>query len=214
VSSTRYSCQIVINISDTFSKNINTSNFVKTRSVWAQLFCADTDTTKIIAAFRSFATAPKNVLNAHSHSKRVSKVGLDYESLHLTAHSHTKCQIYNLILQVISLSHTGDLQHSNTICMQKIHTHFNFCMRRKYEQILLGSGKSLPPLPRKILPPYSVQPSMCWFQISTHKTLLARIRLNHVATSHLNTKTMQLEWAIGTLQFKRWTWVRTSVWYC
>ena len=46
---------------------------------------------------------------------RCSTQGLDYERLHLSAHSHANCHIYALILQVISLSHTADLQNSNTI---------------------------------------------------------------------------------------------------
>ena len=67
--------------------------------------------------------------NVDSHSKRVSRVGLDYERLHLSAYSHTNCQIYTPILQVISLSHTGDLQHSNTICIKKKHTYILISVR-------------------------------------------------------------------------------------
>jgi len=48
-----------------FSKNFRKTqvlNFVKIRAVGAELFHADgqTDTTKLIVAFRNFAKAPKN----------------------------------------------------------------------------------------------------------------------------------------------------------
>jgi len=50
-----------------FLENIQISNFVKIRPVWAEFFLADweldrqTDTTKLIVAFRHFAQEPKNV---------------------------------------------------------------------------------------------------------------------------------------------------------
>jgi hypothetical protein len=52
---------IKFNFLDWFSKNTQTSNFMKIRPVGAELFHADgrTDMTKLIVAFRSFADAPK-----------------------------------------------------------------------------------------------------------------------------------------------------------
>jgi hypothetical protein len=48
---------------DRLSKNTQLSNFMKIRRVGAKLFHADgrTDMTKLVATFRSFANAPKNV---------------------------------------------------------------------------------------------------------------------------------------------------------
>jgi hypothetical protein len=45
-----------------FEKFSKTSNFIKIRTVAAELFHVDerTDTTKLIVAFRNFANAPKN----------------------------------------------------------------------------------------------------------------------------------------------------------
>jgi len=55
-----------------FSKNLQISNFVKSRQVGAELFHADgrTDMTKLIAPFRNFVNAPKN--EQQSKSQRTS----------------------------------------------------------------------------------------------------------------------------------------------
>jgi hypothetical protein len=65
MSSTRYSCQILMNLE--FSRQIfdTYSNFIKFRSVRAEVFRADrqkarrTDMTKLIVAFSNFARTPK-----------------------------------------------------------------------------------------------------------------------------------------------------------
>ena len=51
-----------VKVLDRFSKKSQTSNFIKILPVGAELFHADeqTDMTKLIAAFRNFANAPKN----------------------------------------------------------------------------------------------------------------------------------------------------------
>ena len=55
-----------MNIVDTFSKSINTSNFLQPVQWGSDVIRGqrqtDTDTTKQMAGFRNFATAPKNVL--------------------------------------------------------------------------------------------------------------------------------------------------------
>jgi hypothetical protein len=61
--STRYSCQILMNLEsffDSFSKNIQIYYLMKIRSAGAKLFHADghTDMTKLIVAFRNFVKAP------------------------------------------------------------------------------------------------------------------------------------------------------------
>jgi len=48
-------------ISSTCSINIHVWNFMKIRPVGAELFCGQTDMTKLIVAFGNFANAPKNV---------------------------------------------------------------------------------------------------------------------------------------------------------
>jgi len=52
-----------LNFHKRFSKNTQIPNLIKIRSVGAEMFHADgqTDVTKLIVAFRSFANAPKNV---------------------------------------------------------------------------------------------------------------------------------------------------------
>jgi hypothetical protein len=63
MSSTRYSCQILINLELQifFKKKACVLNFVKIRSVVAELFHADeqADMTKLIVAFRNFANVPE-----------------------------------------------------------------------------------------------------------------------------------------------------------
>jgi hypothetical protein len=89
---------------------------------------------------------------------------------------------------------------------------FNFCMRQKYH--LLGSGKSLPAFPRNLLLPPSVQPPAWWFQISHRPIKNASALTSFKPRGHYslrNTKTTQLKCTTATLQFKRLTWVRTSV---
>jgi hypothetical protein len=53
-----------VNFLDRLSKNTQTSNFVKIRSEGAELFHADGQAgmTKVIAAFRNFANALKNLI--------------------------------------------------------------------------------------------------------------------------------------------------------
>jgi hypothetical protein len=70
--STRYFCPISLNFSfvNSFSKNTQIPNFIKTRPAGAELFLVErwtderregrTDMTKLIVAFRNFAKAPKN----------------------------------------------------------------------------------------------------------------------------------------------------------
>ena len=60
--SARYSCQILVDLPNIFSKNFQISNFMKIRPIGAELFHAGvkTDTTKLAITFRSFANAPKN----------------------------------------------------------------------------------------------------------------------------------------------------------
>ena len=64
-----------------FSKSLQISNLMKIRPVGTELFYKDgrTDMTKLIAAFRNFANAPKN--EQHSRSQSVS---------------HSECIIYLL----------------------------------------------------------------------------------------------------------------------
>jgi len=52
-----------LNCHKRFSKNTQIPNLMKIRSVGAEMFHADgqTDVTKLIVAFRTFANAPKNV---------------------------------------------------------------------------------------------------------------------------------------------------------
>ena len=52
-----------MNFSNSFPKNTQTSNFIEIRPVGAELLHADrrTDMMKLIAAFRSFANAPKKL---------------------------------------------------------------------------------------------------------------------------------------------------------
>jgi hypothetical protein len=65
--STSYSCAVLMNIEyfDRYLKKSQISNFMKFSSVGADLFDADgrTDMTKPIAAFSSFANAPKDGCN-------------------------------------------------------------------------------------------------------------------------------------------------------
>jgi hypothetical protein len=64
----RYSCEILINLNffSGFLKTIQISNFMKLRSMGAELFHADketdgrTDITKLIVASHNFVNAPKN----------------------------------------------------------------------------------------------------------------------------------------------------------
>jgi len=63
----KYACKILMKLqfSDRFSTNAQILDFVKIRPVEADLFQADgqADMTKLIAAFRNFANAPKNRLD-------------------------------------------------------------------------------------------------------------------------------------------------------
>ena len=69
---------------DLFLQNTPISNFKKIRPVGAELFHADgrTDMTKLIAAFRNFANAPKNEKERESmHTDRCGNVcGQKYQS--------------------------------------------------------------------------------------------------------------------------------------
>ena len=65
MSSTRYSCQILMKLElslDRFTKITQISNFMKICLVGAGLFHADgqIDMTKLIVAFRNFSNMPKN----------------------------------------------------------------------------------------------------------------------------------------------------------
>jgi len=65
--STRYYCQDLItllHLLEGFSKNTQTSNFVKIRQELADFFpCRPTDITKLIVTFRNFANTPRNPIN-------------------------------------------------------------------------------------------------------------------------------------------------------
>jgi Flp pilus assembly protein TadB len=60
-----------LNFLDSFSTNIQISNFKKIGSMGAELFSADrrTDMTKQIVSFRNFANAPKNLMMLQSIEK-------------------------------------------------------------------------------------------------------------------------------------------------